>query len=862
MKRIIVLTALCLFFSNFSNRALAQSLGNAGTVQGVVSDPSGAGVPRVTVTILNRITNYRQTATTDTKGAFRFSNIPSNPYHVEASIAGFSTSGQDVDVRGTVPIELNIKLALAGTKTTVNVEAGGADLLENVPYAHNDVDTKTLDKLPISSPGSGLSDAIMLGSGAVAADSNGFFHPLGDHAQTSFSIDGQPISDQQSKGFSTQMPLDAIQSMELITGAPPAEFGDKTSLIVNAVTKSGLGLTAPSGSFLAQWGSFATYSEEATLGLGGPKVGNFLALNAVRSGRFLDTPESTPIHAIGNNGTFFDRFDYQPTGRDAFHLNLFGARNWFQIPNTYDQPNQDQRQKVSTFNLAPGYQHTFGAKAVLTVNPFYRIDHVNYYPSSDPFNDTPATISQNRTLSNWGAKADLSYSSGRHNLKIGTQLMQTRLNEKFTFGITDPFFNAVCVDKTGDPQELPNITNPNNCAKAGFVANPGLLPGLPPFDLTRGGKLFQFKDSANINQAAFYIQDSIKFGNLVVQAGLRFDSYHGIVTDSSAQPRAGFSYLVKRTGTVLRASYSRTFETPYNENLILSSATGAGGLAANAFGAESVPLPAGSRNQYNAGLEQSLSRFLVVSADYFWKYTNNAYDFGILFNTPIAFPISWRKSKLDGVAVRIGTPTLHGFQWYTTMGHTRARYFGPESGGLVFNGDVGGDTVFRIDHDQAFQQTTNLRYQHGNTGPWISLTWRYDSGLVAGAVGSLDDALGLSGAQQSAIGFFCGSARPSIDTALTDAQCTPSNYGATRLVIPKEGTANDDHNPPRIASRHLFDLGVGTDNLLRKEHFRTTLRFAVTNLGNKVALYNFLSTFSGTHFVAPRSYQAAIGFVF
>ena len=154
------------------------------------------------------------------------------------------------------------------------MEAAGADLLENVPYAHNDVDTKTLDKLPISSPGSGLSDAVMLGSGAVAADSNGFFHPLGDHAQTSFSIDGQPIGDQQSKGFSTQIPLDAIQSMELITGAPPAEFGDKTSLIVNAVTQSGLG-QKPNGSLLGQWGSFGTYSEEATLGWAVDKVGNF-----------------------------------------------------------------------------------------------------------------------------------------------------------------------------------------------------------------------------------------------------------------------------------------------------------------------------------------------------------------------------------------------------------------------------------------------------------------------------------------------------------------------------------------------------------------------------------------------------------
>jgi len=170
--------------------------------------------------------------------------------------------------------------------------------------------------------------------------------------------------------------------------------------------------------------------------------------------------------------------------------------------------------------------------------------------------------------------------------------------------------------------------------------------------------------------------------------------------------------------------------------------------------------------------------------------------------------------------------------------------------------------VFRIDHDQAFQQTTELHYQWGKTGPWVSWTWRYDSGLVAGSVGSLDDALGLTGAQQAAIGFFCGSARPTISTPLTEAQCTPSNYGATRLVIPAPGTENDDHNPSRIAPRHVFDIAVGTDNLFKRERFRTTLRLAVTNFTNKDALYNFLSTFSGTHFIQPRAYQTAIGFVF
>lgn len=859
----MALAALYFLISSSGIRALAQSPGNAGTLQGTVTDASGAVLPNAKVSVLHRLNTYRRTAITDPDGGFRLTNLPPNSYHLDVSAANFARYESDVDVRGTVPIDMKIILEVAGTATSITVEAAGADLLENVPYAHNDVDTKVVEKLPISSPGSGLSDAIMMSSGAVASDSNGFFHPLGDHAQTSFSIDGQPIGDQQSKTFSTQIPLNAIQSMELITGAPPAEFGDKTSLVVNAVTKSGLGQKIPSGSLLAQWGSFGTYQEEAALSMGGPKIGNFIAINALRSGRFLDTPELTPIHAIGNNGTVFDRLDYQPTGRDVFHLNFFWARNWFQTPNTYDQPGQDQRQKARTFNFAPGYQRTFGPRVVLTINPFVRKDWVNYYPSRDPLADTPATLAQNRTLTNWGVKADASYSGGRHNLKAGIQLMQTRLNENFTFGITDSTFNAVCVDVAGNPQDLPSVTNSDNCARAGdFTPNPDLRGGLIPFDLTRGGSPFLFQGSTNINQYAFYIQDSIKFGSLLVQAGLRLDSYNGLVSDFSAQPRAGVSYLFKKTGTVVRASYTRAFETPYNENLILSSATGVGGLAANALGAASVPLLAGNRNQYDAGIQQAFGRYVVASADYFWKYTNNAFDFGALFDSPITFPVSLRKSKLDGVSMRIGTPNLHGFQWYTTMGHTRARYFGPQTGGLVFNNDVGGDGVFRIDHDQAFQQTTNLRYQHGHAGPWVSFTWRYDSGLVAGAVGSLDDALRLSGAQQSAIGLTCGDGRPTMDSPLTSAQCSASNYGAARLVIPKEGTANDDHNPARVAARHLFDIGAGTDNLFRKERYRTTLRITATNLANKVALYNFLSTFSGTHFVAPRAYQVGIGLVF
>jgi len=174
--------------------------------------------------------------------------------------------------------------------------------------------------------------------------------------------------------------------------------------------------------------------------------------------------------------------------------------------------------------------------------------------------------------------------------------------------------------------------------------------------------------------------------------------------------------------------------------------------------------------------------------------------------------------------------------------------------------------VFRIDHDQNFQQTTHVQYQPRKRAPWVAFNWRYDSGLVAGAVPFATDTTtpvdltGLTADQQMQAGLFCGNVFPTLTAPLVT--CAPSQYGSTRLKIPAPGTENDDHNPPRVAPRHLFDTSVGDDDLFHGDRYKWSLRFTVINLTNKTALYNFLSTFSGTHFVTPRSYTAEVGFHF
>lgn len=855
----------CLFFAGwFVLPVFGQSLGSSGTVRGAVFDPSGAVFSGAEVRLQNSVSGFQRTTTTDDSGRFEFSNVPFNPYRLSVSSEGFQTVEREVTIRTSVPIDLKLTLEIQTASNEVTVEAVGTGLVESTPVAHTDLDSSLIEKMPIENSSIGMSEVVTNATPGVAADANGFFHPLGDHAQAAISLDNQPINDQNSKLFSNQLSLDAIQSMEVISGVPPAEYGDKTSLVIDAVTKSGLGETSPHGSFSAQYGSFDSSTVDFSLGAGGEKWGNFLTVNGTNSHRFLDSPEFEPLHDRGNGQGIFDRIDFQPNTTDSFHLNLSAGRTWFQIPNTYTQSaaRQDQRQQIRTMNIAPGWTHLFNTTTLLTSNVFFRLDHVQYFPSPNPFSDVPATLAQDRRLAALGARADLSYSKGIHNARFGVQLQHHLLTENFDLGLTDPSFNPVCLDAQGNPVTAASLTDPNQCAGAGFKPNPDLLPGLVPYDLTRGGSLFHFHQTGDIKELSFYGQDSMKISDLSLNLGVRADFYRGLSRANQLEPRIGVSYLVAPTMTVLRLSYGRFLETPYNENLLLSSATGAGGLAGNILGAlESVPLQAGRRNQFNAGFQQGLGRRFVVSADYFWKFTRNAYDFDVLFNTPLTFPIEWRKSKIDGLGIRVNLTSFHGFSAYSVMGHTRSRFFGPENGGLIFNSPL--DTgVFRIDHDQAFQQSTHFQYQLPKHGPWVALTWRYDSGQVAGAVPDLQSALTLTGDQQAAIGFHCGSTYATRSDPITTCDLPYPEWGATRLVIPAPGTENADTNPPRIAPRHLFDLGLGFDNLLRTDRCQLNFRLTVLNLTDEVALYNFLSTFSGTHFVAPRTVQAQLRLVF
>src|SRR5271165_4286484 len=312
-------------------------LGNAGSIEGIVKDPSGAAVVSAVVEINNVVSGVVRTTTTAADGTFRFTNVAFNPYHMTVTANGFAAYAQDVEVRSGVPTKADVNLKVGTALTAVTVESNGGDLIENDPTFHTDVDRNAFDRTPLESTSSSFSSLVTLRTPGVAADSNGLMHGLGDHAENSVSLDGQPQTDQFSKVFSNQIPAGSIQSMEVISGAPPADFGDKTSLVIKVTTRSGMGAKTPTGTVYTAYGSFGTVDAGFDLAYGGQKWGNFIAVNGLNTGRFLDPPEFTVLHDKGNQENIFDRIDYQPRQSDTLHLNLGFTRSWFQNPNTYDQ---------------------------------------------------------------------------------------------------------------------------------------------------------------------------------------------------------------------------------------------------------------------------------------------------------------------------------------------------------------------------------------------------------------------------------------------------------------------------------------------------------------------------------------------
>jgi outer membrane receptor for Fe3+-dicitrate len=783
---------------------LAAASSGSGFVTGTVLDDQGKPVPNAFITLENRVSGHRQAVHADAKGRFALYNVPFNDYHLEAKAPGLNTSHNNVAVHSNLPIQLNLRLLAASAVVVVEEKA---DPLEGHPSSHIDIDHTTIEQIPAVVQSRGM-ESIILETPGVIQDENGRFHFRGSHGQVMYVIDGVPVTDQVQATFSNSLDPAQVEGMEIITGGVSAEYGGKPGAVVNLTTKSGLGTpNGFEGNISVGTARFNTF--EMGLGVKGctDRFGYFVTAGGSSSDRFLDPVNFENLHNHGATGRIYTRFDWLVTDRDTVRLSMGGGSTSRDVVNLASQQAQGQNQRVRNVdnNVNVGWTHLLSPESSIESALFYRHSTASLDPSGnlapgfqEGGPDYPFWASQVRSLDNQGVTFMFQQKHGEDGFKAGVQYVRYPIHERFNFAITD---NSQ-VTGTDDP--------------------------LYPYTPQGGGNVFRFDEQLTPTLASAFVQEDLKAGNWNLGLGLRLDSYHGRdYVKNQLQPRLGATYAFPGTSTLIRFSYDRLMITPENENLAFSTSQ----LAWNLTTAAGTPVPRLNpeiQDSYLVGLEHQFGKLLKATLDYWWKDSTNSADNDQFLNTGVLFPIAAAKGRFHGLDLRLDLMETHGWSGYVSAGTVRTIFYSPTVGGLssadpTINGPAG--TPYLIDHDEKLTLQVGLRYKVDSF--YTQVVGRYDSGLEAGdpsaVVGNPDYAFG----------------------------------------IPYVRVANDSLVGPtfRIKPRTIWNLSLGQEF---KTGERTSLEAAANllNVFDEKGLYNFLSTFGGTHVIPPRTLAVHLKFKF
>jgi len=776
----------------------AQAAAASASLTGQLVDDHGRPVVQARVLLINKVSGYRQSVQSDAQGRFGFYNIPFNDYHLEVFAQGLEPVHRTLELRSTLPLEL--RLALKPQGITVAVEET-LSIVEDHPSVHLDIDKSTIERMPAAVQSRAL-ESILLTTPGFIADENGRFHFKGSHGQATYVIDGIPITDQMQATFSNSLDPAQVESMEIITGGISAEYGGKPVAVINMTTKSGLGMDSGLEGELTL-GASRFRTTEAGLGVrgGSASFGYFVTAAASRSDRFLDPVNFENLHNQGETGRVFTRFDWLLSDRDTLRASLSGGRTNREVVNLASQQADGMNQRAATgdFNASLSWSHLFSGDLSLDAALYHR----HSTSRLDPTRDLAPGFSAGGPDSPVWIRQDRSLENW------GAQAAATR---RFSGGST----LKAGLQYTAFPiHERFDFAITDN----GLVVDPA--SPLHAYTSSGGGSIFGFDDRIKPVLASAYLQSDLHLGTWLLALGLRYDRFTMRNTEEGLlQPRLGISYKFP-TGTILRASYDRLLITRENENLALSTSQKAWDLGPNA-GSPVPTLRPETQHSFSYGAEQQLGKHGRIMVDYWEKQSRNASDNAQFLNTGILFPVAADKGIFRGVNVRLDLVPIHGFSAYLSLGKTRAIFQAPLVGGLQLDPpEAAPGERFLIDHDQKLSAQLGLRFEE--KGFFAQVLGRYDSGLVAAdpaeAVGNPDLEFGSAYVRQDAEGTW------------------------------------------RVKPRTTWNLSLGQEVPLGGKR-RLILGADLLNAFDQKGLYNFLSTFGGTHVTPPRTWAARIKYSF
>ena len=240
----VFLSLLAVGLALLPTTALGQSL-TSGGVTGTITDPSGAAVPNVSVTLKNNDTGATQTTATNNTGAYRFALLNPGNYAISTNAQGFQAAKQNVTVAIGQSSNVDLKLQVASAATTVEVTAQGSVIQTDNGNVSTSVSPEVISNMP--NPGNDLTYYVQTAPGATMNTQAGYGNSstYGISATSNlFTVDGMnendPFLNLSNSGASNLLlGSNDVQTATVVNNGYSGEYGTFAGANVNFVTKSG-----------------------------------------------------------------------------------------------------------------------------------------------------------------------------------------------------------------------------------------------------------------------------------------------------------------------------------------------------------------------------------------------------------------------------------------------------------------------------------------------------------------------------------------------------------------------------------------------------------------------------------------------
>lgn len=693
MPRARIVFAALIAFSAWS---VAHAQLQHGSIRGTVLAPDGHPLDGAIVTLLDGLGETLASATAH-GGQFQLTGVAPGTYSLRADAPPLRGVLQKLTVSAALPITVELRLSASlSEEIVVAGERDAVPAINRVTLAGD-----AIRRAPTRLRSRTLQDAVATAPGWATED-NGILHVRGVDDGFLYVIDGVPVYERIDGLFGMAPDAATIDSVNVITGYIPPEFGLKSGGVIEVrsaarATDNWAG-TADLGAGTEAMRDFSTVA-------GGPlgqTAALTMGLGALTSERFLDPVHPDNLHNDGGSLNGGGQFGWNVSAASTLIAVASFGRSRFDVPHGREQEeaSQDQRQRITQNWQTLSWQRSWSANAVSQLAGYHRFGSAALTGSP---RDTPLYTTADRATRRVGVLASLTRQLGHHVLKMGGEAARLRLREGFTFAVTDP---------AGATE-----ANLSEAARAYPLHAP-----------------FLFAGAATPRLLSLYVQDSIRpSSRLTVDLGVRADWSRMLVKASQWSPRIGAAYRWPSTGTTLRASVGRFFQPPQGENLLLASSPEAQALSPFATDIEAggSDLRPERQTAFDVAIDQMVGRRIRLDVSYWRRRILDAADPNVFFGTTIIFPNTVAKGRASGVEARLEVPRLHGWSGYVSYANSRVEQFGPITGGLFLEDDVqeiGLGTSFTPDHDQRHVAAAGLLFDHERSGVSASLTGRYESG--------------------------------------------------------------------------------------------------------------------------------------